>query len=183
MIVILVKYLFWYDWVQDESDHNVVSPGRRARGCTSLVQSTALLFYIHHSLHVSCRKKYYSIKNNKNSANLRMSFNCLNSPLRQSPSFTSCMFCSFSCPTSESSWAILSSFRILKKLVLKVQYPEKVEFWTILFGGVLNETRPPKNPGNQFIQLFHIHSFLGLKLSHSLTRKKYCNRPLWWGSS
>ena len=48
---------------------------------------------------------------------LRISLSCLSSPLRQSPSFTSCIFCSLSWPTSESSCAILSSFLILEKNV------------------------------------------------------------------
>ena len=45
---------------------------------------------------------------------LRISFSCLSSPLRQSPSLASCKFCSFNCPTSVSSCAIFSSFLILK---------------------------------------------------------------------
>ena len=48
---------------------------------------------------------------------LRISLSCLSSPLRQSPSFTNCMFCSLSWPTSESSWAILSSFLILEEKI------------------------------------------------------------------
>ena len=48
---------------------------------------------------------------------LRISLSCLSSPLRQSPSFTNCIFCSLSWPTSESSWAILSSFLILEEKI------------------------------------------------------------------
>ena len=50
-----------------------------------------------------------------NKTYLKISFKCFNSPLRQSPSLTSCKFCSLSCPTSVSNCAIFSNFLILDK--------------------------------------------------------------------
>ena len=100
--------IYWEDSSGEVSDHRWGESWLRTAVCSSLYLALT-------ALHVSPEDHNHYWDSHHRQPHLRMSFSCLSSPLRQSPSFTSCMFCSFSCPTSESSWAILSSFLILKQ--------------------------------------------------------------------
>ena len=123
---------------------------------------------------------------------LRISLSCLSSPLRQSPSFTNCIFCSLSWPTSESSWAILSSFLILEEKIHNCHvWFNKLELGNKLMNDFLEPQKvfPTKNRWKSFqcwsynLILSKLQLIPTWSIHNLIIYLCYCQLSVWFNTS